>query len=100
MTLKARKGMTYPAVIEDESHHEVAYMQKHPMGDEAILQLAHLWTTAPELLRECKFALEMILSRAQIDAHFAADPGYRNFKWRLEQVIAKATGLDKKSEAS
>lgn len=46
----------------------------------------------PEMLRECKVALEYLLSQGQANVHLAASAGYRNFKHRLEAVIAKAEG--------
>jgi len=50
---------------------------------------AYLMAAAPELLRECQFALEMLKAETRSDV--LASAGYRNFLHRLTEVIAKAT---------
>ena len=53
---------------------------------------AHLMAAAPEMFRECTFALEMLHALAKSNPNILADPGYHNFKFRLEEVLKKAKG--------
>tara|TARA_R100001086_G_scaffold248358_1_gene185101 strand:- start:3414 stop:3695 length:282 start_codon:yes stop_codon:yes gene_type:complete len=54
---------------------------------------ARLIAAAPEMLRECKYALEFLKDWAKVN-ECAHDQGYQNFKFRLERAIAKAEGKE------
>jgi hypothetical protein len=91
----------YVAIVSESERHEIHTLDgetivaelKPQNRPEAEAQAnTKLFAAAPEMLRECEFALEMINSRAQVDKAFSSDTGYRNFKHRLETVIRKAKG--------
>lgn len=51
---------------------------------------ARLIAAAPEMLRECKLALEFVQRLAQDQTGWANQVGYRNMVSRLQDVIASA----------
>tara|TARA_R100001086_G_scaffold200856_1_gene117069 strand:+ start:12885 stop:13190 length:306 start_codon:yes stop_codon:yes gene_type:complete len=74
-------------IDEDEAYNDLI---ARVSGSEAN---ARLIAAAPEMLKECKYALEFLNDWAKAN-QCAHDQGYQNFKFRLERAISKAEGRD------
>ena len=69
------------------------YLDDAPVPDYNAEAMANscLVSAAPELLKECEHALEFIEAWASHESGRKSDPGYLNFRQRLQTAINKAT---------